>query len=99
MPGTRTSTLSNRDVVVFPASGHLDSLLSPCGLQISLDFLADPDQALDTSCAASDTIDFELPSKRKPWTAADQAQLLSALRRAPILPPVRERLASRRRPR
>jgi len=84
------STLSNREVVVFPASGHVATLQSPCGNQTLLAFLADPDQPLDTSCTDSLTIDFELPSKRKPWTAEDQARLVSALRHAPIRPPIRE---------
>jgi hypothetical protein len=84
------TTLSNREVVVFPASGHGATLQSPCGNETLLALLADPDQPLDTSCTESLAIDFELPSKRKPWTAADQARLVSTLRYAPIRPPIRE---------
>ena len=74
------TTLSDREVVVFPASGHGATLQSACGKQLVLDFLADPDAPLDTSCTQSLAIDFELPSTSKPWSAADQARLVSALR-------------------
>ncbi len=91
------STLSNREVVVFPASGHGATLQTPCGNQTVLAFLADPDPPLDTSCTESMAVDFELPSTMVPWSAADQARLVSELRYAPIPPPIRERLASIRR--
>ncbi len=83
------TTLSDREVVVFPSSGHISTQSTPCGNQTLFAFLADPEQPVDTSCTESLTIDFELPSKRTPWSAADQARLVSALRRAPIPPPIR----------
>ncbi len=84
------ATLSDHEVVVFPASSHGATLQSPCGRQTLLAFLSDPDQPLDTSCADSLSLDFELPSTRRPWTADDQARLVSELRHAPIRPLIRE---------
>jgi len=56
------STLSNSTVVIFANSGHGATLQTPCGQQTLLAFLADPDQPIDTSCAADITTDYVLPS-------------------------------------
>jgi len=49
--------LSNHTFVVFPANGH-GAIGTPCSAQIMAEFLNDPDQTLDTSCASADQITF-----------------------------------------
>ncbi len=93
------STLSDRQVVVFPASGHGATLQSYCGNRVFLNFLAHPDQSVVTACTASLAVDFELPGKVVPWSAADRARMAFELGQAPIPPPILERLASLRHPR
>lgn len=55
-------TLSAAQVVVFANSGHGATLQTPCGNQILLDFLSDPTQAPDTSCAQTITTDYTVPA-------------------------------------
>lgn len=46
------STLDNATYLLFPGLGHGVSVDHPCPLQITLDFLEEPESELDTSCIA-----------------------------------------------
>lgn len=56
------ATLSNSVVVVHANSGHGATLQSTCGTQNLVAFLTDPNTPHDTSCAATITTSYMLPS-------------------------------------
>lgn len=81
------STLANAVTVVHADSGHGATLQSPCGTDNLLDFLADPTAAHDTSCAATITTAYVLPSTAALATVRlDRARLRLDARLAPHLP-------------
>lgn len=84
------STLTDPEVVVYANSGHGSTLQSECGLQTLIDFLANPTAALDASCAAEVTTEYELPG-----TATKRAipfdRIAIELATAPIPPYMRLR--------
>lgn len=79
-------TLSNSVVVIHENSGHGASLQSPCGTQNLIDFIADPTTPHDTSCAATITTAYMLPSTFIASTASF-ARIRAELSMAPPMPP------------
>lgn len=55
-------TLTKSTLVTLPVAGHDPGSYSKCGLELRLNFLADPTKPLDTKCAGQQTLTFELPS-------------------------------------
>jgi len=84
------ATLSNSVDVVYENSGHGATLQSGCGNQLLLGFLANPSPDIDTSCAATVTTDYVLPSAAaaRPLPAA---RIRAELAVAPISPEVQRR--------
>ena len=71
--------------MVYENSGHGATLQTDCGQGTFLDFLADPSQVPDTSCAAEITTDYVLPgavAKR----SIPREQIAFELAHAPIPP-------------
>jgi len=79
------STLSNSLHVIHANSGHGATLQTPCGTQNLHEFLADPETAHDTSCAAAITTAFVVPGMLV-WPKISKAQLRAELGMAPRLP-------------
>jgi pimeloyl-ACP methyl ester carboxylesterase len=49
--------------IVFANSGHGATLQTGCGNQVLLDFLTDPTQPVDASCAATITMEYTVPAQ------------------------------------
>lgn len=90
------ASLSDRHVVVYANSGHGATLQSSCGRSTFLGFLADPNTAPDTSCAASVTTDYVLPSSAAA-AAVMGPQVGFELRHTPVPPPMLKQLQRARR--
>jgi pimeloyl-ACP methyl ester carboxylesterase len=85
------ATLSDSVVVIHENSGHGATLESACGTQNLFDFLADPTTPHDTSCAATITTDYILPTTLV-GRAIPEARIRVELGMAPIPPFIRDRL-------
>ena len=78
-------TLSDSVVVIHESSGHGATLQSTCGMTNLTTFLADPTTPHDTSCAASISTSFVLPSALTA-TPVSFARMKAELGFAPPLP-------------
>ena len=83
------ATLSNSVVVVHANSGHGATLQSTCGTHNLTEFLADPNTPHDTSCAASITTTYQLPTAFAALPT-DYARIRAEMAFAPKLPPRRK---------
>lgn len=81
------TTLTDAVVVIHENSGHGATLQSTCGMTNLAQFLADPTTPHDTSCAASITTDYMIPSA---FTSVpfSFARMQAELGLAPPVPPV-----------
>lgn len=80
------ATLSDSVVVIHENSGHGATLQTACGMKNLNEFLADPATPHDTSCAASITTNFIIPSSLTA-TPFSFARMKAELGFAPPLPP------------
>lgn len=80
------ATLSNRVVVIHESSGHGATLQSTCGMTNLIEFLTDPTTPHDTSCAATISTTYMMPSSftAVPFSAA---AMKAELGMAPMVPP------------
>lgn len=87
-------TLSDKVVVIHENSGHGATLQSACGMTNLNEFLADPTTPHDTSCAASITTNFVLPSA---FTSVpfSFARMSAELGLSPVPPFMREHVRRR----
>ncbi|MGE0398865.1 MAG: alpha/beta hydrolase, partial [Kofleriaceae bacterium] len=90
------ATLSDSVVVIHENSGHGATLQSTCGMTNLTEFLADPTTPHDTSCAASITTTYMMPSSFTS-TPFSFARMRAELAIAPELPALRARTTLRAR--
>jgi hypothetical protein len=89
------SSLDNSVVVIHEGSGHGATLQTPCG-QANLDaFLADPNGSIDTSCAASITVDYMIPGGARGVPLPTKRRLRAELAFAPEVPLLRDAVRKR----
>jgi pimeloyl-ACP methyl ester carboxylesterase len=89
------STITGSVNLVFEGSGHGATLQSQCGRDTFLGFLADPSAAIDGSCAAALTVDYEIPSSAAPSAPLPMKRVGAELDMAPIPPDMARRLRDR----